>query len=211
MVKPLITIFEDMFTAKAPSEHCYYPGHHARELLKTCAAIVRGSQSGFTWKDASCSHLDDRRTSEALKPYLEGLNVAASMVYEGESSVLLPWKNHWLLGLSLSVTDGAVSPVAFITFEGKTMPRFDSHMRGVIDGFRCSLATILNCERIEEASCRSSDLLVVCSHCKLIKGEKNQWLPWDSYPMFNGRQKLSHTICEACSISLYDVALCEER
>lgn len=183
-------------------------GHQARELLQTCTTLLRGSLSGFTRKCNFDDDLDLQLKCEALEPFAEGLDATARMIYEGESSVLIPWKNHWLLGLSLSVSDAAESPVAVIIFVGNNMPRFDSHMRGMIDGFRCSLATLLNCQRTEEVAAAnksgSKDILTVCSHCKLIKNDTNEWVSWDNYPTFSGRHKLSHTICEACSILHYD-------
>ena len=147
---PRIANFADLFKAQRTFEQSLGVGNHANELLHSCAAALHGSHSGFAWIDDSGTRLDLQRMSGVLKPFIDGLEAAARAIRDGAASVLISWRQHWFLGLVLSVTDAAGSPLAFVIFEGKTMPRFDVHMLGMIDGFQCSLATILNCQNGED-------------------------------------------------------------
>lgn len=208
MVKhPRIRNFTDMFQAQRSFDPCLGIGNHAHELLHSCAAALHGSESGFAWTDHSGARLDLQRMNVFLMPFIRGLEAAVRALRDGAASVLIPWRQHWILGLGLSATNAAKSPVAFVIFEGKMIPRFDAHMLGVIDGFQCSLATVLSCQQPECGASRTAiendDLLIVCSYCRQVRSESGEWLLWDLYPKLTGRQKCSHTICETCALLHY--------
>jgi hypothetical protein len=86
--------------------------------------------------------------------------------------------------------------------------------KGLLDGLRCAFAAACIHLPVTPKTRRLSDSashLVCCAACRRLQTDHQAWTHWD---LFTDRQAffkpVSHTICEACAIKLYGLALAKD-
>ncbi len=198
-------------SADVPADSCSL--RVVKSLLQMTREILGGSGAWLVEKrNEKCTTLIATPAGGQASPLPESVASKGFQHDQESQSVCVDGFQFVFMDVIQAPSASAVSHLVAIMLQDRIILR--ERAKGVLDGIRCAFATALSeLDRSSKVTriAATPNQIVCCSACRKIQTGQGTWGYWDELPDRNFfRMPVSHTVCEACAIKLYGLALVKD-